>query len=301
MSDNKKQWFQIKEKSAGKKRLMLTWLLYKIFGKRILYIIAFLMSSLTFVFSKESRSYSKEYLSIVKDYSNIKPNLINQFKLIYSYAVSLADRILAYSGGFDVNNLTFESEEYKNQLFDDINSQKGVFFICNHIGNIEVLQAFLLNEKTKKDFKINIFLSKKQSQIFNAFINKIKSEMPVKIFLVEEIGITTGMELKESLDNGDVVFIAGDRLAEENDKKCYTEELFNKKIYLPKGAFKLAKLMEVPVYFISAIKNNKEYTIYLEKQTDTTENDLTKNFTKFLERMILINPLQFFHFYKFYN
>ena len=301
MSDDRKQWFQIKEQSAGKKRLLLTWFLYKIFGKRILYIIAFLMSVFTFIFSKEIREYSKEYLLIMEKFSNIKPDSMNQFKHIYSYAISLADRILAYSGGFDVNNLVFESDDYKKQLFDDINSQKGLFFICNHIGNIEVLQAFLLNEKTKKEFKINIFLSRKQSQTFNSFISKIKKEMPVNIFLIEEIGINTGAVLKDSLDNGNVVFIAGDRLAEENDMKYYTEELFNRKIYLPKGAFKLAKLMEVPVYFISSIKIDKKYTIYLEKQNTITEGELTKNFTKFLEKMILINPLQFFHFYKFFN
>ena len=301
MSDDKKQWFQIKEQSAGEKRLILTWFLYKIFGKRILYVIAFLMSLITLVFSKEIREYSKEYLSIIEKYSNIKPNIINQFKNIYAYSVSLADRILAYSGGFDVNNLVFESEELKKQLFDDINKQKGVFFICNHIGNIEVLQSFLINKNTQKDFKTNIFLSKKQSQIFNTFLERIKTEMPVKIFYVEEIGINTGAELKESLDAGDVVFIAGDRLAEENDKKCYTKELFDKKIYLPKGAFKLAKLMEVPVYFISAIKKDTKYTIYLEKQTDITENTLTDNFTLFLKKMILLNPLQFFHFYRFFN
>ena len=301
MSDNKKQWFQIKEKSAGEKRLILTWYLYKIFGKGILYIIAVLMSFFTLIFSKEVRSYSKEYLSLIQKYTNIKPNIINQFRHINAYAVSLADRIRAYSGGFDVKDLVFESEEKKKELFDDINMKKGVFFICNHIGNIEVLQSFLINETTKKDFKTNIFLSKKQSQIFSAFIDRIKTEMPVNIFFAEEIGIDTGAKLKESLDKGDIVFIAGDRLAEENDRKCYTKELFEKKIFLPKGTYKLAKLMEVPVYFISAVKQGKKYNIYLDKQTTFKEEELTNNFVNFLEKMILKNPLQFFHFYKFFN
>ncbi|MBQ3641331.1 hypothetical protein II906_05345 [bacterium] len=292
------KWFQIKEHSAGEKRLLLSWYLYKIFGKKMLYFIAFFVAFFTFIFAKDIRFYSKKYLTIMQDYINIKPSLLNQFMHIYSYANALADKILLYAGDFDSNNLIFDNENDKAELFKDINAKKGVFFICNHIGNIEVLQAFLLNRK--ENFKINIFLSRKQSTIFNSFLDKIKVDMPVKLFPVEDTDVNTGIELKESLSSGNVVFIAGDRLAEANDKKNIEKIMYNHKLYLPKGTYKLAKLMEAPVYFISAIKEKNKYKIYIEKQKVLSEKELADNNIIFMKKMAEIAPLQFYHFYDFF-
>jgi len=295
------QWFQIKEQSAGKNRLIISWYLYKIFGKKILYIIAFFVAFFTFISSKSVRAYSKKFFTVIEPYSSIKPNFYNQFKHIYSYAASLVDKILVYSGNFNTEDVIFEDKCAKRQLFEDIEKNKGVFFICNHIGNIEILLSSFQNRISEPDFAINIFLSRRQSQIFNEFINNIKIEFPINVFPIEEISLNTGIELKENLDRGDIVFIAGDRLAENNNKKNISQTLFAHQVKFPKGTFKLAKLMEVPTYFISAVKCGKQYKISLEKQTSLSEKELINSYTKYLERVILINPFQFFHFYDFFN
>jgi predicted LPLAT superfamily acyltransferase len=59
--------------------------------------------------------------------------------------------------------------------------------------------------------------------------------------------------------------------------------------------------MEVPTYFISAIKIGKKYHVILEKQQNLSEKELVKSYVKFMERAIKINPFQFFHFYDFFN
>jgi PBP1b-binding outer membrane lipoprotein LpoB len=67
------------------------------------------------------------------------------------------------------------------------------------------------------------------------------------------------------------------------------------------AAAKLAKLMEVPTYFISAVKNKKNYEIVIEKQENLQINELTDAYVQFLERMIIKSPFQFFHFYHFFT
>ena len=79
---NNEEWYQIKEQAAGKKRLILTWYVYKILGRTGLDIITFFVSLSVFIFSKNIRHYSKKYLTVVSRYSDIKPTLINQFKHI---------------------------------------------------------------------------------------------------------------------------------------------------------------------------------------------------------------------------
>ena len=105
------KWFQIKEQSAGKKRLILSLYLYKIFGKNILYLIAFFVSFTTFIIAAKVRSYSKKYFEITYPYLKLEPTLLNQFKHIYSYAVSLVDKILVFCGDFDIDNIIFENEK----------------------------------------------------------------------------------------------------------------------------------------------------------------------------------------------
>ena len=295
------KWFQVKEQSAGRKRLILTWYLYKIFGKNILYVIAFLMSVITFIFAPSVRKYSEKYFSAVQDSIGLKPNVFNCFKHILAYADSLADKILVYCGEFNPENIRFEDDQIKTQLFEDIENGDGVFFISNHVGNIEVLQSFFFSKVTNPDFRINIFLSKKQSQIFNGFLSDIKKEIPLKMVPVEDIGFETGIELKENLTNG-VVFMAGDRLAQNNDTKTIKTKIFNHDINLPLGTFKLAKLMEVPVYFISALREDDgKYNIVLEKCEDLSESGLVEKFAGFMQNVTQKAPYQFFHFYDFWG
>ena len=59
--------------------------------------------------------------------------------------------------------------------------------------------------------------------------------------------------------------------------------------------------MNVPTYFISAIKIGNKYKVLLDKQQDMSEYGLTSSFTKFMEQSISVNPFQFFHFYDFFN
>ena len=298
------QWYQIKEQSAGKKRLIISWYLYKIFGKGILYLIANLVAFLTFIFSKKVRTYSKKYFETVYDVTGLKPNILNQFKHINNYATSLIDKLLVYSGDYNAKNITFVDDDKKQELFKDIEDKNGVFLICNHIGNIEILQSYLIDKVDNHKFNIDVFLSNKQSQIFNEFVTSIKLDIPVKTFLIENIGLSTGIELKEDLDNGNIVFIAGDRVSENSNlrkKHIINKTFFNKTIYLPKGTFKLAKSMNVPTYFISALKIDNKYNIYLKKQYSLDETECTTSYLKFLEELIKIAPYQFFHFYDFFN
>ena len=288
------QWFQMKEKSAGKKRLIVTLYAYKIFGKYMLYSIAFFVAFFTFILNRDLRFFSKKYLKIV----NITPSLLNQFRQIFSYAISLADKIIMYLGKFNTENIIFDNEFDKKQLFNDIAKKNGVCFLFSHVGNIEVLQAFFQNQKYFPDLGINVFLNKKQTKIFNDFIESIKINIPVKNIISETFDISDVIKLKENLEKGEVVFLAGDRISEFNSSKTITTTMFGHQINLPEGSFKLAKLCEIPIYFISAIRQkNGKYKIYVKQ---IRAENIAQDYTKYMETIIKNNPFQFYHFYDFF-
>lgn len=297
-----KKWYQIKEQAAGEKRLWVSWYLYKIFGKKALYVIAFFVTFFTFIFAKDLRKYSLKYLAVISPLTGLKPSLYNSFKHFLSYGFLLADKVEIFSNNFDKNKIIFASEGEEELFYEDFYKKKGVFCLCSHVGNTDVMRSFFLNSEFWDDFNVNIFLSRTQSQVFNNFISKIAKKIPINYFYVEDIGISTSIRLKESLDKGSIAFIAGDRLAENTDAAVFETELFNHKIDLPVGSFKLAELMEVPIYFVIALKTPKDtYTIHLQKHKFSTLENLEKSYVHFIEKITLKSPLQFYHFYDLFK
>ena len=293
-----KQWYEIKEQAAGEKRLWLLWHIYKIFGKRAINFIAFFVTFFTFIFAKDIRKYSKKYLTVISGLTGIKPSIFNQFRHFLSYSHVLTDKVEIFSNNFDKEKVLFASSGERELLYSDLDKKKGVFFICTHVGNTDVMRTFFINNVRNPELKVNVFFSRTQSQIFNGFIKKISTEIPLIPYLVEDIGVDTAIRLKDSLDEGNIAFIAGDRVAENSNGAVFEAELFNHKVKFPVGSFKLAQLMEVPIYFISALKTkNDTYTIHLEKHHFTDLSNLQESYVKFIERITLLSTLQFYHFY----
>ena len=193
------KWYQEKEKAAGEKRLLFSWYVYKLFGKKALQLIAVVVSLCTFVFSKRLRTYTRKNLSIIFEYTknkDAKPTIINMYKNILSYALSLVDKMETCARTFDIKKLNFAEETDKEELLKQMNEKKGIFFICTHIGNIEVLRTFISNPENyiwPMNPHANIFLSKSQCKIFNNFLSKISAKVDSSTYPVEDIDMSTAV------------------------------------------------------------------------------------------------------------
>ena len=300
------KWFQIKERSAGKKRLLICWHVYRLLGKKLVKAIAYCVAMTTFILNKDLRSYTNKYFKILSNYmqnSNYKPTFQNGFKIVLSYAFALVDKMEVFSNRYDATKIAFASKEDEKALFDDLSKGNGIFFICNHVGNVEVLRALFSDSKIPSKPNISIFLQKKQCEIFNNFISSISKDFTqIRIYPIEEIDLSTAFEIKDNLNAGEVVFMAGDRMPVNETQKRLKVTILDSEVLIPQGAFKFAKALETTVYFISCIENNNKYDIYLQKATDC--KDITKTqeeFASFTTEMITIAPYQFYNFYDFFE
>ena len=289
------KWYEVKEYSAGEKRLMLTYFLYKIFGKTVVNVIAFFVGFGTFLYAKSLRKSSAKNLSALGQ----KPSLCNVFKNILSYAFAQADKIEVFSGKFNSDNIIFEENSDMKSFRENIFNKKGSVCIFSHLGNIDVIRALLEKDKTE----ITIFLSLKQAEIFRNFLNKISVENNVCTYPVEDIGINTAIEIKDKIDSGEFVFIAGDRVSENAGMKKYEVDFLDKKIDLPKGTFKLAELTEAPVFFLIAVKTKDKYKFIVKKfeNYERSSKNMAFEFAKFLGEWSSKYPFQFYHFYDFFK
>ena len=294
-------WYKVREKSAGERRLLITWYLYKILGTKIVLVIAFFVAFFTFLLNKDLREYSKKYFEVISEYYNdetLKPSLMKTFRHILSYANSLVYKIETFSGRFNTKKIRFESKVMEEVFFEKIKNKEGMLFLFCHIGNLDVFRSFFINNEKAVPDSVSILLQKSHCETFNAFLNKIEKKTGlIKLYPIEDIDITTVSELDDNLKKGGFVFIAGDRIASNNPEKSSEVMLFGKKFRLPVGTFKLPKILDTKPYFISVIKENKEYNIFMDAQEDLNSNVLQNNFVSFMEKMTRIAPYQFYHFY----
>ncbi len=295
------EWFNIKEKSAGEKRLLISWYLYKLLGVNIVLVIAFFVAIVTFFTNKDLRNYSKKYFKVLYSFTKNKkhkPSWFNSFRHILSYANALVYKMEAFAGTYNIKNIRFTNETMEREFFERIKNKEGILFICSHIGNVNIMKTFLNNNTYPQPKTVSVFLQKEHCTIFNNFINSLEIKRDnLKIYPIEEFDITTVSELDENLKDGGIAFIAGDRISSNNPDKYLEAKFLNHKILLPMGTFKLAEILNYKTYFISCLRNKEKYDIYLEEQTNLNISALQENFVKFMEKMVQITPFQFYHFY----
>jgi len=279
------KWFEIKEKSIGKKRLLITLFCYKFFGKWSVNLIAFFVGLATFLFAQDIKKALYSNYKVLYNYKKekkYKPTFFNCLKTVLNYAYAQADKIEIFSGNFKKENI----------ILDNNITDKGACFIFNHIGNIEALRAL----PVLKNREIMIILQKNQAGIFRNFCEKLAKNNPFKIYDVEDIDIATILELDKKISKGSILFLSGDRISFKT-KRNIKKELFNKEIELPYGVFKMAEKFNCEIYFISAVKEKKKYRVILKK----IKGDIIQQWLDFMAEMILSFPNQFYHFYDFFK
>lgn len=284
------KWYEVKERSAGEKRLILSYYIYKLFGRKPLVAIAFCVALVTFLNSKDLRECSAKYLKIV----GIEPTSKNIFKHFLSYALSQVDKIEVFAGQFSRKYVNLKDID---ELFWDCqNKNKGAVCIFSHVGNVDVTRILMTSQK-----RVSIFLSLEQAKIFRDFLNKFSVFKNVTMCAVEEIGADTIISLKQKVDDGEIVFIAGDR-ASKNSKNIEVT-LLGKKVDFPLGTFKLAELLEVPVFFVSAIKNGADYDLTIKefKTFEKCAKKMAESFADFVSSETIKVPFQFYHFYDLFK
>ena len=121
---------------------------------------------------------------------------------------------------------------------------------------------------------------------------------------VENINPETSIKISERLKNGEIVFMAGDRISAQNTNTTYQADFLDTKINLPLGTLKFALLMDCPIYFIVCIKEGKKFIVHtqnfspLSNKRDKKLEELKTAYTHFLKEYALKYPYQFYNFYE---
>ena len=292
-------WREQKEQGVSTWKLNFLSGVYRILGRPALELMLRPIVFFIWCFAKESRRASNNFRSVLNSFLRSKgenPIKFSSYQHMLFYAEALVDKFIAFSGEALPIKIT-ENDSWK--YFSEIVSKnQGCFFICSHHGNIEALPAIMHSKKISWNKCIHAFMRVSQSPIFHSFIERNTSASQVVIHAAENIGISTGIEISNLLENGNIVMMAGDRL--NSPKSGISVEILGKTCRLPSGVFKLAKFTGIPIFFISCIKKDKQYIVEMKEGIGSV-NDLAKQFAEFLEQKIIEAPINWANFYDFFE
>jgi predicted LPLAT superfamily acyltransferase len=151
----------------------------------------------------------------------------------------------------------------------------------------------------------------RHARVYNGVIRAIRPEAATHTIEVDEIGPETAIRLRERVDAGDWVAIAGDRTPVSGPARTAHVPFLGADAPFSIGPYLLAAVMGCPVVLLFCVKHGDGYTVTLEKfalridlprgQREAALKAYAADYAKRLEHYCLEAPEQFYNFYDFWS
>ena len=293
--------------------LKLLWGVHKFFGRKAVSILLYPTVLYFLIFRPQSRSASLEFLQthakVYPSYWKKPPTLLNTARHFREFAETVVDKLLAWYVDIDVQNFDVHNPEVIEELMAD---KRGQLIIGTHMGNLEYCRGFM---QRYRDKVINILIYDKHSANYASIMQSLNPDSRLNIFQVDDFEVDTMLKLKNKIDQGEWVFIAGDRIPLTGLSRTVDVSFFQRMAPLPIGPYMLAKALGCPVKLMFAyrdysIKQEKvffEVVPFAEKIDLSRKNrmndiqQLAQKFATELEKHCAKVPYQWFNFYSFWH
>jgi predicted LPLAT superfamily acyltransferase len=262
-----------------------------------------------FVVRGNARRACRRYLARVK---RCYPQALGDHSITWlsfvqfvTFGQSLLDKYLAWAE--TPSGIAMAPSEEK-MLFDAACSGRGCLLIGSHFGNLEYSRGIAHRHP---DLTINVLMYDKHAQKFAALIAQAEPDARMNLIQVTDLDFALALRLREKVQNGEWVVIAGDRVPVSSGEHVCEAVFFGDRARFPVGPYVLASLLQCPVYLLHCFRDNDQYRLVLE--TFASEVNLPRqnrqqafemNVQKFaaaLERRVAMAPLQWFNFFDFWN
>lgn len=313
-------WADEKEKGSGYWQLKLMLILRRVLGRGIMsaamrpVILAF------YLFSARSRAASREFLEKASaSAGRPAPRRGDPLRHFLSFAEALLDKIDAWAGEIGLSELRLRDDGV-GELVEALRSGKGATILCSHLGNAELLRALASlevgSDMAIKGFSFVSIVEFSGTAKFNRLLAEIDPRSMGKLVSASDIGPDTMIMLKDCVDSGGLAVIAGDRVAAENRSRVLSLDFLGDKADFPLGPFLLADLLEVPVYFMTALRDRdldrrSPYAFYVERASSAVGGGrrgreerveaLAREYASVLARRATEHPFQWYNFYDFWS
>lgn len=263
------------------------------------------------------RKRSRSYLEHVWKSRNRRVSCLDVYRHILSFALSMVEKIWGWAGKISFSELEFRDDDV-GELVERLNAGRGAFVLCSHLGNIEAMRALTGNGKNQvaRNFRVFPVVDFSGTKRFNALLRKLNPGLMENCFDANSVGVETALFMREKLEAGDIVAIAGDRTSARTLDRSLAIPFLGETANFPEGAFMLAEILKYPVYFIFAFRKkdldiSSPYEFHVVRaKTELvgargSKRDgmkrLACEYVSHLEKHCMEHPYQWYNFFDFWQ
>ncbi len=301
-----KHWSKMQERGTYLGIQVLLFV-YRLFGRRILSFFLYPVVAYLYFTGGASKQASKEYWQRIYAIKNAEKAFTHRVGIahFYSFAQSAFDKIDAWMGRITPADIIYSQAHPIAELQKN---KQGAVFIGSHLGNLEVCRAL---GHGRYQTRINVLVFTHHAVEFNKVMKKINADSNVDLIQATHVGADLAILLKERIDNGEILVIAGDRTSVTSQGRVIYSPFLGKPAPFSQGAFILASILDCPVYFLFCLKEKAHYRVIFEHVADTLKfsrknrqeslNAVVAQYAQRLEHYCLAYPLQWFNFFDFWQ
>ena len=286
------------------------WILFQIhrwFGRLPFRLALYPVMVYFFLVKKQARQASLEYLQHIQKFQpHFKANGWDSFKHFISFGETLLDKILAHAGRYTLKNVRVLGREAVQTCID---KKTGFVILTAHIGNLEVSRSIAELRK----IPLNILVHTQHAERFNRILKTINPQSQINLIQVSQLDSALAIILANKVQAGEAVVIAADRIpiGQDISKRVVYTQFLGDAAPLPTGPYILAHLLQVPVFFVTCIQQDKNYLLHYQPFAERIDlprahreaslEHYAQKFADLLAQECKQAPLQWFNFYHFWT
>ncbi len=266
------------------------------FGTRSAYFLLYFVAFYFVIFSVKGTKAIFYYFHNRLGYSKTA-SIIKVFKNNLTFGKTIIDKFAIASGQKEKFTYNFDGEHNLEQI---LKQKKGGILISAHVGNFEIAEYFF-SRVDEYSAQINLVTTDNEHGAIKDYLDSVALESNMKFIIVQD-DLSHIFEINNALRNNELICFTGDRYFKGS--KTLKGELLGKETNFPAGAFLIGSRLKVPVIFLYIMKEtSKHYHFYAEEAVfkDRDPQDLLKQFTKSIERILKEYPYQWFNYFDFWN
>ena len=221
-----------------------------------------------------------------------------------SFARRALDTFAAWNGGIGADAIDVADREVLDRA---IAAPGGALIVVAHVGNLDLARA-VLDARTRE--RLTVLVHTRNAVHYNRILREFRPEVALKTIQVTEIEPAVAIDLKQRVERGERVVIAGDRTPVANAGRVVMVPFFGQPAAFSQGPWVLASLLECPVYMMFCLRAGTRYRLSMESFADrvvlpradraSALRDCAARFAARLEHYARLDPFQWYNFYDFW-
>lgn len=287
------QWKQISEVGSLWGMRVLLWT-SNILGRRSARMLLFPIALYYSVVHRRARAASIAYLRRM----DLPTTFGSVYKHFLTFAQCTLDKLYFLSGNFAPFEMVRSGYEHLDQLKSE---RRGAILLCAHLGASEALRSRGLHE----GLPLNIVTYSGNAAMINHIFDSINPNARTRMVELEHDGLGAGFQIKQLVDQGELVAIMGDR---SGFGPVTQVRFLGSTIDLPSGPYMLASAIGCPIYLtVGLYMAPNRYQLYCEPFAEIIDiprknrkellQSWAQRFADRLEYYCRLAPYNWFNFY----